>query len=36
MIAPDSEERLIAEQHRAILMCLLDQLEPLRRAVIVA
>jgi RNA polymerase sigma factor (sigma-70 family) len=32
----DSEERLIAEERRAILMNLLDQLEPLRRAVIVA
>jgi RNA polymerase sigma factor (sigma-70 family) len=33
---PSSEERLIAEQHKAILMHLLDKLEPQRRAVIVA
>lgn len=35
-IGPGSEERLIAEQHRAILLYLLDRLEPHRRAVIVA
>ena len=34
--APGSEERLIAEERRAILMYLLDELEPQRRAVIVA
>jgi RNA polymerase sigma-70 factor (ECF subfamily) len=35
-VGADSEERLIAEEHNALLLRLLDQLEPQRRAVIVA
>jgi RNA polymerase sigma-70 factor (ECF subfamily) len=32
---PSSEERLVAEQHRVILLRLVDKLEPQRRAVLV-
>jgi RNA polymerase sigma factor (sigma-70 family) len=33
---PTSEERLVAAQHRAIVLRLVDELEPQRRAVLVA
>jgi RNA polymerase sigma-70 factor, ECF subfamily len=35
-VGPTSEERLVAEENRKILLRLVEQLEPLRRAVVVA